>query len=265
MPNKISTIQDIYHSDLMQGILLSLNEGNKNNAELRKATGNAAASTISNYIRILKNYNFVEEEGYGFHITRTGKMLAYNLNNAKRAFEVIDKFKDFWATHFIEGIPESLLNNIGDLCNSEIIRDTKSYNNAFTNYFNHLQKAKQIFAVSSLTNLEHINAIIKRLKEDVPVEFVHTNDVSKILTTEEYIEKSNELNKYPNFKSMVSTDDIKIGLTVTDIFLSFGLYKKNGTGYDCSEDLFSSDKKALEWGMRLFQYYKARSTPAPFR
>lgn len=60
-------------------------------------------------------------------------------------------------------------------------------------------------------------------------------------------------------------DNIKIGLTVADNFLSFGLYHKNKSGYDTETDLFSEDEKAIKWGMRLFQYHKARSTPAPFR
>ena len=250
--DEIIDIQSIYSSNILQKILLSLNDGKKDNSELCQITG-SSSSTISQDIRRLKNSKFVKKEDYSFCITPAGKMLASNLKNTNMAFEVIHKFKDFWSSHFIKGIPEPLLNNIGDLYISEIIRDTGSYNKAFTNYIHHLKKAKQMFAVSDLTNVALCDAMIELLKQGVPIEFVHTDNFSKILISKEYSEKRDELIKCPNFQSMVCKDDIKIGLTVTDNFLSFGLYKKNGTGYDCSEDLFSSDKKAIEWGIRLFQ------------
>ncbi len=50
-----------------------------------------------------------------------------------------------------------------------------------------------------------------------------------------------------------------MGLIVTDKCLALSLYKKSGIEYDITTGLFSSDPKAIEWGERLFEYYKIHS------
>ncbi len=58
---------------------------------------------------------------------------------------------------------------------------------------------------------------------------------------------------YTNFSIWVTSDKLRIGLTVTDKFLSLGLYKKDTNLYDSSSDLFSNDPLAVEWGENLFR------------
>jgi predicted transcriptional regulator len=58
-------------------------------------------------------------------------------------------------------------------------------------------------------------------------------------------------------------DSLKIALTVTERFLSLGLFAVDGT-YDYSADLMSSHPQALEWGKRLFEYYHASSERVKF-
>jgi predicted transcriptional regulator len=65
---------------------------------------------------------------------------------------------------------------------------------------------------------------------------------------------------YPNFSVWVTTEKLRVGLTVTDKYLSLGLFKKDTNLYDSSSDLFSSDPRAVEWGENLFRYYEGRST-----
>jgi predicted transcriptional regulator len=52
---------------------------------------------------------------------------------------------------------------------------------------------------------------------------------------------------------------MKIGLTVSDSYLSLGLNKLGTNQYDTSTDLFSNDPKAVAWGERLFTYFRDRS------
>ncbi len=73
------------------------------------------------------------------------------------------------------------------------------------------------------------------------------------------MEKINALKDYENFKLMVMDEQIRVGLIVTDKSLSLGLYKKDGVTYDIASGIFSFDPTALEWGGRLFEYYRARS------
>jgi predicted transcriptional regulator len=67
------------------------------------------------------------------------------------------------------------------------------------------------------------------------------------------------LSGYSNFSVWVTGEKLRVGLTVTDKYLSLGLFKKDSHTYDSSTDLFSSDLRAIEWGEDLFRYYKERS------
>ena len=53
-------------------------------------------------------------------------------------------------------------------------------------------------------------------------------------------------------------DELKIAFTVTDTFLSLGLFTLDGR-YDVTMDLVSEDKKALKWGLDLFEYFRKKS------
>ena len=55
---------------------------------------------------------------------------------------------------------------------------------------------------------------------------------------------------------MVADENIRVGLTVTDTYLSLGLYNNDGVTYDTTTDLFSFDQMAVKWGERMFKYYK---------
>ncbi|MDW7728051.1 MAG: transcriptional regulator FilR1 domain-containing protein [Candidatus Methanoperedens sp.] len=105
----------------------------------------------------------------------------------------------------------------------------------------------------------HADAIGERIIEGIPVELIVSSDVALQLKDEPYSGKINELADYKNFKLMVTDENIKVGLTVTDGCVSLGLYKKDGVTYDTTTDLFSFDRRAIAWGERLFEYYKKRA------
>jgi len=45
---------------------------------------------------------------------------------------------------------------------------------------------------------------------------------------------------------------------VTDSIFSLGLFDKRDI-YDPTHDLISKDKEAIEWGRKLFEYYKSKA------
>jgi len=63
------------------------------------------------------------------------------------------------------------------------------------------------------------------------------------------------LSRYELFKLYIISDDLKVAFTVTDRFLSLGLYRLDGT-YDAGNDLICIGKDAIAWGFDLFEYYK---------
>lgn len=66
------------------------------------------------------------------------------------------------------------------------------------------------------------------------------------------------LTSQENFELWITDQDVKLGFTVTDGFISLGLALDDGT-YDYSMDLVSDDRDAILWGEKLFEYYRERS------
>lgn len=257
-------LKSIYRSRLQTQILLSLNTGNKTLLQLREITGSSSQAIIPK-IRILESAHFVEIEGHSYHLTSIGKILTNRINESIMTFGVIGKFENFWKNHHLKGIPDPLLYEIGDLYNSEVSRDTsEDVFKAFANYLKHLSTAREVNVVSSFTSLELIDAVIERLSHGIPVQVIITKEVFEKLDKEPYLETCYKMLQFHNFKLFVTEEYVRIGLTVTEKFLSMGLYKKDGALYDFSEDFFSFDEKAIEWGRKFFQYYKERSTSPVF-
>ncbi len=86
------------------------------------------------------------------------------------------------------------------------------------------------------------------------------HEVIELLSKEPYASNMKGLAGFPNFSIWVTGEKLRVGLTVTDKYLSLGLFKKGTNLYDSSSDLFSSDLHSVEWGETLFKYYKDRST-----
>jgi predicted transcriptional regulator len=107
----------------------------------------------------------------------------------------------------------------------------------------------------------HADAIAERACKGIQVQLIVTNDVAEQLRQEPYVEKIEALKGYTNFRILVTNENVKFGLTVTDKCLSLGLYKNDGVTYDTTTDLFSFDQIAVNWGERLFEYYKNLTRP----
>jgi len=252
-------IKSIYRSRLQTQILLSLIEENKNLSQLREITGSSSQAVIPK-IRILESSQLVKEDGSNYCLSPMGRILASKMQDYILTFGVFSKFKDFWVKHHLGGIPEPLLNDIGDLIDSEIIRETtEDVSKVLSTYFSCLRESRQVFVVSSMTSIELIDAVIERLAKGFPVEVVITRDLFVKLDKEPYTEKYYEMMQFSNLKLMVTEEYVRVGTTVTENFLSFGLYKTDGMLFDITEQIFSCDRKALGWGKKFFQYYKNRS------
>lgn len=252
-------LKSIYRSRLQTQILLSLSTGNKNLLQLREITGSSSQAIIPK-IRIMESAHFVETDGHGYRLTSIGKIVTNRINVSIMTLGVISKFENFWKNHHLKGIPDPLLNEIGDLYNSEVIMDTcEDVFKAFAYYLKNLRESREVYVVSSFTSFELIDAVIERLSQGIPVHVIITKEVFEKLDKDPYIEICQRMLQFQNLKLFVTEEYVRIGLTVTEKFLSMGLYKKDGALYDFSEDFFSFDENAIEWGRKFFQYYKDRS------
>lgn len=251
-------VQLIYRSRLLTEILLSLIDSNKTLPQFREITGSTSQAIIPK-IRKLEAMHLIDDVNREYMLRPLGKVIASKIADFSMVLETINEHRDFWSNHYLEGVPESLLNEIGNLHNSRIISDTNAdIFNVYANYLKIIRSARHIYGISAVISSGHADVIGERIIQGIPVELVVSQDVALQLKDEPYSGKINALADYDNFRLMV-VDDIKVGMTVTDGCLSLGLYRKDGVAYDTTTDLFSFDHRAILWGEKLFEYYKNKA------
>jgi len=251
-------------SELRRRIIIALREGKRTLSELRDSLG-VSSTTAIHALRELEKENIIfQDESRKYGLTRIGYVIGLKLSDFVDAVEVLKKHEDFWLTHDLSGIPPHLLEKIGWLKGSILLEDTAiDIFKVHTSFINLLASSKQIRGVSSIFVPEYPPLFEKLiLKKRADVELVITEEVfNKMLEVinQEVLKKAI---KDENFKFKLYTveENIKAAFTVTDYFLSLGLFHVDGS-YDYNRDIISYGREAIEWGKELFEWYLKRAKP----
>ncbi|MEA2045330.1 MAG: winged helix-turn-helix domain-containing protein [Euryarchaeota archaeon] len=239
-------------------VLLSLDEGAKTAGELEQVIG-TRTTTILHAIKDMSKGDLVTRADQGYMLTNLGKMQAQALAGLINFIQVIEDHRDFWLTHDISGIPPALLQMIGMLSSSEVIKsDSASPLKSHEFFMTEMSNAKEVHGVSPIIVGGHSDTVAALVKNGVDVDLILTDNVLKICY-EEYRDLLKELSEYDNFNLYRIGDDLKIAFTVTDTFFAMGLYKLDGVTYDLGNDLNFIGEEAIAWGKDLFEYYRCRS------
>jgi predicted transcriptional regulator len=253
-------IHSIYSSRLRIQILLTLINKTASLSQLRDVTGSTSQALIPK-IRNLENQSLIEAANYEYHLTPLGKAVASNVEAFVQLMGGIDKHRNFLTIHDLDDLPEPFLLRIGDLYDSEDKQDTSTdMFFVYSHYLEILKDAEYIHTLSSVASPSLARILIEKVVSGMPGELVVNEQVIELLTQEPYASTMQELSGYSNLIVWVTNQPLQLGLTVTDKYLSLGLFKKDTNLYDSSSDLFSNNPLAVEWGENLFSYYKERST-----
>jgi predicted transcriptional regulator len=252
-------IQAIYSSRLKIQILLSVARNQKTLAELREITGSTSQAIIPK-IRRLEQMSLIEAFDHGYVITPVGRILATKIEDFVMTIGEITKHREFWAAHDIEGIPRPFLDQIGDLISSDVKFDTTdNMFHVYTHFVTILQQAAFIHGISSVMSPQIADVLAERVIAGTPVELIVSHNVGEALMQEPFLTKIQQLKPYQNFRVWMVDEQLHLGITVTDKYLSLGLNSRANAVYDSSADLYSSDPKARDWAERLFRYYQNRA------
>jgi len=252
-------IHAIYSSRLKIQILLTLLHNTASLGLLREITGSTSQALIPK-IRSLEKQGLIEAVNYGYCLTPLGRVVAMNVEGFVEIIGGIDQHHAFFTGHDLSDLPLAFLSRIGDLYSSEPKQDTTTdmfY--VYSHYLEILKDATFIHGISSVASPGLAQFIAEKVVTGIPVDLVVNHEVIELLTKEPYASNMQGLLGFSNFSVWVTTEKLRVGLTVTDKYLSLGLFKKDSDLYDSSTDLFSNDPRAVEWGENLFRYFKERS------
>jgi predicted transcriptional regulator len=252
-------IQSIYSSRLKIQILLSVAAGTKTLSELREVTGSTSQAIIPK-IRGLERLALIEPLEHGYVLTPTGRIVASKIGDFVLTMGELTQHKEFWATHDIDGIPHPFLHGIGDLFDSDVKYDTTdSFFHVYSNFVRVLKEGAYIHGISSVMSPEIADILAERITAGIPVDLIVNRTIVEGLMQEPFASKIQMLKPSANLHIWVTDEPLRVGITVTDKDLSFGLNKKDTNIYDSSSDMWSNNPKAIAWAERLFNYYKERS------
>mgnify|MGYP000909553747 FL=1 len=252
-------VQAIFRSRLLTQVLIALGSGSKPLSTLRDTTGSSSQALIPK-IRQLEALHYVESVRGDYVLTPLGRIVEPEIERLVALMGVIQRHRNFWTEHDVEGIPYEFQREIQHFYNAEVIKDVEE--NIFVVYaafLTILREASWIHGVSSIMSQVLANAIKEAVLDGRPVELVISRKLAQTLFTEPYDAVLGSLKGYTNFNIYVSSAPIRLGMTVTDRYLSLGLYRRDTDVYDAATDLISTDAAAVSWGEKLFQYYKADS------
>lgn len=252
-------VQAIFRSRLLTQILIALGSGNKPLSVLREVTGSSSQALIPK-IRQLEASHYVESVRGDYALTSIGRMIEPEIERLITLMGVLHRHRDFWIEHDVESIPPEFLREIRYLYHSEVVRDVEEDIFAvYATFLTILRRASWIHGISSIMSPVHAGAIKEAVMEGKPVELVISYELAHRITAEPYDTMLRSLKGYANFQMYASPSPIRLGMTVTDGYLSLGLYRRDTGAYDAATDLISTDTVTASWGERLFQYYKAGS------
>ncbi|WP_457743032.1 helix-turn-helix transcriptional regulator [Thermococcus sp.] len=256
--NTENVLKMILTSNVRYRVLLAISERPKTLGEIHEEVG-STKSTISHALSDLMEEKLITQdpETKKYYLTNLGVLVSAQIRNMVDALEVIKSFEDFWLVHDLSGIPETLLLRIGELKGAKIHRVTPES----------LRPPHQIF-MELLKTSEWIKGVSPILFTDYPQKFMTLAfekgvDIEIIITPRVY-EKLLEISEYeiielvreaPNIRLYTIERTPKVAFTVTNNFLSLGLFFPDGT-YDMTSDIIATTEHAKRWGIELFEYYK---------
>jgi len=259
--NPDNVLRMLMASSVRYRVLLALSEGPKTLGEIHEIVG-STKSTISHALGDLMDERLItqDSETKEYRLTNLGYMVFLQMRNITEALEVIRKFEDFWLTHDLSGIPEELLIQIGDLKDSELHTITPEYLKLpHEVYMELIRTSKWIRGVSPILFSDYPEEFLNiAFGEDVDIELITTTAVYEKLVELSSPEAVEKVQNLPNVRLYIIDENPRVAFTVTDNFLSLGLFLPDGT-YDMTNDLISTSERAKNWGLELFEHYKRKA------
>lgn len=244
-------------SEKRSDILLQLRNSPKNLREIKDCL-DVTSSQIIPQLRKLERNNLIYQDGKKYKLTDIGELITNSFDQLSGIVEIFEEDLDFWNEHNIDAIPDEFLSKIHELGDYELIEGNSiEVFRPHEKFMQNLEESESIRGVSPIFHPHYPKFFLEMAKSGCDVELVMTKDVFEKIKSSHKEELKSGL-ECENAEISIYDNDLKIAFTVTDSFLSLGLFRKDGN-YDTHRDLISKETSAINFGKDLFSYYKKQS------
>lgn len=154
----------------------------------------------------------------------------------------------------IDSIPIKMLDRLNEIKDIKLIIQNNIYLfDTNKEILNNLNNISILIEISSIFKMIYIKEYFNLSKKGLKIIYILLKDII-LRIKNEFEDIYNEYKKMKNVTFFV-IDDINIAsFTITNYFLSFALFTKNG--YYINHEMISYSHSSIKWGEYLFNYYK---------
>jgi len=251
-------LQFILKSSIRFRIMVSLLRSPKTFDEIKGEVKVSLPALYSN-IKLLLEEGSITRRGDSYSLTSEATLKTLSALKLMNSVRVINGFDEIWLNHDISGIPEYLIEDIDWLINSELIRSApQDIYRPHNTYRKLILDSEEVYGVSPISHSGLVDIYEEILERGVHVELVLTDGVIREMVLNASFGLLKTAIKNRNLKVLRFPGQLKVAFTVTDRFLSLGLFDSRGF-YDQNRDIMSTDRRAIEWGFRLYEHYREKS------
>ncbi len=119
--------------------------------------------------------------------------------------------------------------------------------------FDNISSSKSIRGISPILDSSYPKFFTSMAQIKTPVSLIITEPILEIIKKD----YSKELRAFLSLENarLYTIKEARIAFIVTDAFMTFSLYKRNGE-FDFTTSLISFEPSAIKWGEDLFEYYQ---------
>jgi len=246
-------------SEIKLTVITELLEGDKKLSELAQML-DTRPTTISHILKEFETLEFLKKSGGLYSLTPLGQVEAKICKATLTGTRVVKKYRDFWLTHDVSGLPDGSISAIGALNDSTIVASAKL----------DLYKVHKTFISDVLSVSTNIKGILPIFHPDYLTVFknvLQRGGQIALIVNSEVLEKSllcndvGELLPYMADQKLrvYLNEDIRFSLTVTENCISLGLFNLSGI-YDYLSGLLCKTSDGIKWGKHAFYKTYANST-----
>lgn len=249
-------IDVVFRSQKRRDLLLLLGEKPRTMEEI-KALLDVSPTAILPQIKRLTDSDLVIQKNGSYELTDMGDQVFKKAQSLVNVLILLER-DNYWIEHDLSGIPQYLLDRIGDLKDCKLAEANPSQIfEPSTELLKFFSSSRYLMVFSSFYRPEFLPLYTRLGRRDSDVTLIFTESVLEKIT-QNYEKKIRKLAKLQNTELFVCNDGIKLAeLMVSDRGMMISLFDSNGRFY--YDYMYCSKPEAVDWARELFESYKSRS------
>ena len=249
-------IDIVFRSQKRRDLLLLLGEEPRTMEEI-KILLDVSPTAILPQIKRLADSNLVIQKNGSYELTDMGDQVFKKVQSLVNVLTLLER-DNYWIKNDLSGIPQYLLDRIGDLKDCSLVKpDPSQIFEPNMELLNHFSSSRYLMVFSSFYRPEFFSLYSNLGRMESEVTLIFTESVlEKILHNYE-----RKIRKFPtvqNTELFVCNDGVKLTeLIVSDRGIMISLFDRDGRFYH--DYMYCSESQAINWATELFEFYKSRA------